>query len=411
MVCCLDDSSDKFSGDAQIGTMLSGHKDFYNPDRKPQHMTPNHINSSVMPTGMQPETVPRAVAPNPRCRMTRKLSCDSLYDYKTYQMPEPSELRDCNMFDGSGRMDDDIRSGSRRTPTGTSMPYSAMTLARSQPRALTKQASVGTTPREVHLAKAPLHIRKEAFKLYQPIMMPNDTKRGVNGLVLCHIFCGHGLVSSRAALQDLYTVIEIDSLGCARTTVHTGAMNFDWDDRFEIELNNAQTLSFSVYIWDPYGRHRLGYSASVTLSILVQQAAYHRLAVRLDPKGVLYMELVYREVDMLFRRTPSVHTNSIFGTDLQSLVDQEKTGSNMPVLVCRCVEEVEQRGMDQVGIYRLCGSARRKQQLKEELDKDVCGTDLSSEAVGDINVITGRHLLRDLLFVFQHFNICLNVSK
>ena len=232
MVCCLDDSSDKFSGDAQIGTMLSGHKDFYNPDRKPQHMTPNHINSTVMPTGMQPETVPRAVAPNPRCRMTRKLSCDSLYDYKTYQMPEPSELRDCNMFDGGGRMDDDIRSGSRRTPTGTtSMPYSAMTLARSQPRALTKQASVGTTPREVHLAKAPLHIRKEAFKLYQPIMMPSDTKRGVNGLVLCHIFCGHGLVSSRAALQDLYTVIEIDSLGCARTTVHTGAMNFDWDDR------------------------------------------------------------------------------------------------------------------------------------------------------------------------------------
>ncbi len=82
--------------------------------------------------------------------------------------------------------------------------------------------------------------------------------------------------------------------------------------------------------------------------------------------------------------------NALFGVDLASIVKREKSGCNVPLCVRRCVEEVERRGLDHVGIYRLCASARRKNQLKEELDRNVRIIDLSPDSVSDINVITGK---------------------
>jgi hypothetical protein len=96
----------------------------------------------------------------------------------------------------------------------------------------------------------------------------------------------------------------------------------------------------------------------------------------------------------------------VFGVSLASLVQQERSAGaggcvdDVPDLVRRCVDEVERRGgVEQVGIYRLCGSAKRAQRLRDELDeRGVRNVNLSSSAVGDINVITVllKDYLRDL---------------
>jgi len=75
---------------------------------------------------------------------------------------------------------------------------------------------------------------------------------------------------------------------------------------------------------------------------------------------------------------------------LAELVARERSTLDVPLVVQRCVEEVERRGVDHVGIYRLCGSARRKQQLREELERDPLAADLSPEAISDINVVTSE---------------------
>lgn len=65
-------------------------------------------------------------------------------------------------------------------------------------------------------------------------------------------------------------------------------------------------------------------------------------------------------------------------------------GGGVPIIVQKCVEEVERRGMDIVGLYRLCGSATKKRILREAFERNPRLVDLSPDSVPDINVITGN---------------------
>lgn len=69
----------------------------------------------------------------------------------------------------------------------------------------------------------------------------------------------------------------------------------------------------------------------------------------------------------------------------------------MPLILKRCVDEVEKRGLDIVGIYRLCGSALRKKILRESFERNAWTVDLTAEHVPDINVITSKCLLHSRL--------------
>ena len=225
------------------------------------------------------------------------------------------------------------------------------------------------------------------------------------------------------SVRDLYCVVEMDAVSRARTMVRTGAINFDWDESFDVDVDSARRLSFLVYSWDPHVRHRLCFSGVVPLGQLLEgprqrlavalepngvlegprqrlavalepkgmlEGPLQLLAVALEPKGVLYVELEWRDAATTLRRTPAVRRDAVFGVALAELVARERSTLDVPLVVQRCVEEVERRGVDHVGIYRLCGSARRKQQLREELERDPLAADLSPEAISDINVVTSE---------------------
>lgn len=83
----------------------------------------------------------------------------------------------------------------------------------------------------------------------------------------------------------------------------------------------------------------------------------------------------------------------LFGVDLETVVTRENSGMGVPFLVQKCVEEVERRGMDIVGLYRLCGSATKKRILREAFERNPRLVDLSPDSVPDINVITGPSAL------------------
>ena len=53
-------------------------------------------------------------------------------------------------------------------------------------------------------------------------------------------------------------------------------------------------------------------------------------------------------------------------------------------------QEIEKRGLDIIGLYRLCGSETKKKMLREAFEADPEAVDLSSENVPDINVITSK---------------------
>jgi hypothetical protein len=338
-----------------------------------------------------------------RPRVTRKLSADSLMDYRTYQMDDIDEPthspRSASQAPSAGR-------SYRTNPTYcsvASLTTPSMTMSRTRPSSggdptdvVKPISSSGSSSKikDLPLSRKPLQIRTEDFRVYQPDLEDRKARfeRSVDGQLSVHVLCGHGLKSSRTMLRDLYCVIEVDSVNKARTMIRTGAINFDWDEAFDVDIENAREMSFLVFSWDPNTRHRLCFSSTVGLQAFLHAGHNQKIALKLEPMGILYLDIVYKEPSVTLQRTPSLRKTAMFGVDLETIIRREKSGLGVPIVVRKCIDEVEKRGLEHIGIYRLCGSARRKAQLKEEFERSAKLADVSADAVSDINVITGKPL-------------------
>jgi len=192
-------------------------------------------------------------------------------------------------------------------------------------------------------------------------------------------------------------VLECDRAHKARTVIRSGDINFDWDETFDLDLVVNRELDFLIYSWDPQLRHRLCFKGSLHLVPLVRESTVHQVALKVEPRGTLYLKLRYTEPRTAFRRLPAPRKTPppLFGIDLETVVSREGSsvaGAGVPILVQKCVEEVERRGMDIVGLYRLCGSATKKRILREAFERNPRLVDLSPDSVPDINVITGNSI-------------------
>jgi len=271
-------------------------------------------------------------------------------------------------------------------------------------------ASSAVARRDVTLTKKPLKIRTEDFRPYRtsPQLLRQQQlrrrrraddaeKRGLDGMLSVHVYCGHGLRATPTSLRDLYCVVGIDGLNRARTAVQTGAINFDWDEKFDIDVLDAESVSFGVYSWSTGAtsslKQKLFFSGTVHLREFLQRGGPHQqLALRLDPTGVLYVELEYLDVSYVYRRSSAPLSTGKFGVTLESLVLRERAPGNVPVVVRRCAEEVERRGLECVGIYRLCCSSRRKRMLKADMEANAETAVLSADRVPDVNVVSCKCL-------------------
>ncbi|XP_068086817.1 beta-chimaerin isoform X2 [Anabrus simplex] len=77
----------------------------------------------------------------------------------------------------------------------------------------------------------------------------------------------------------------------------------------------------------------------------------------------------------------------VFGIDLTTLVKAHRT--TRPFVVDKCIGEIERRGLDSEGLYRVSGFAEEIETLKMALDKDGDQADMSPEVYDNINVIAG----------------------
>ncbi|XP_035715111.1 rho GTPase-activating protein 100F isoform X3 [Folsomia candida] len=227
---------------------------------------------------------------------------------------------------------------------------------------------------------------------------------GHSGILRVHLLAGRALRSTvkttdaSIRTRDLYCVLECDRVHKARTVVCTGDQNFDWDEIFDLDLVLNKEVDFLIYSWDPQLRHRLCYKGSVNLLHVLASPNtnadnFHQLAIKVEPRGTLYVKLRHTPPEFAFNRDPK--PIGLFGANVANIVLKEDSGLNVPLIVQRCIEEIERRGLDIIGLYRLCGSATKKQALREAFERSPRSVDLSAENVPDINVITG--VLKDYL--------------
>lgn len=331
-------------------------------------------------------------------KLLRKHSADCLLSYKTYQMDDPYAMTESPSQEprySKPHMHSSSKGQKVLPTTSTSItPASNADLSKSiDTNGKTITRTSASRFRDLQLAKRPLQIAYGDFDCYKvDLRKRNEFARanGFDGILCVHVLCGQGLKCTRMTLRDLYCVISVDSLNKARTMIRTGAVNFDWDEAFDIDLENARDVSFLIYNWDPNYKHRLCFHGSIFLPGFVDYHRKKNIALKMEPKGLLYLTLLYKEPKEILQRLPSIKAEGVFGVDLDTVIRRERASIHVPLLVVKSLAEVESRGAEVVGIYRLCGSSRRKAQLREVFENNATTVSLSPDNVSDIHVITGK---------------------
>ncbi|NXL46211.1 SYDE2 protein, partial [Podilymbus podiceps] len=237
----------------------------------------------------------------------------------------------------------------------------------------------------------------DAFRHYNFSDQPKCSQY-ISGLMSIHFYGAEDLKPPRIDSKDVFCAIQVDSVNKARTALLTCRTTFlDMDHTFNIEIENAQHLKLVVFSWEPTPRkNRVCCHGTVALPGLFRVTRTHQLAVKLEPRGLIYVKLSLMEqwensLDNLDADREPV----MFGVDARKVVEKENAGLMVPLLMQKCILEIEKRGCQVVGLYRLCGSAAVKKELREAFERDSKAVTLCESQYPDINVITG--VLKDYL--------------
>ncbi|XP_069019370.1 breakpoint cluster region protein [Embiotoca jacksoni] len=231
----------------------------------------------------------------------------------------------------------------------------------------------------------PLSINKE-----------EDESPGLYGFLNVIVHSASGLKQS----LNLYCTMEVDSFGFfsnkAKTRVYRYTTEPKWNEEFEIELEGSQTLRLLCYEKcynktkqnkeDGESTDRIMGKGQIPLDPQTLQGKdWQRTVIPMNGIEVkLSIKFTSREFSL--KRMPSRKPMGVFGIKISTVTKRER--SKVPYIVRQCLEEIERRGMEEVGIYRVSGVATDIQGLKMAFDtnnKDV--SVMMSEM--DVNAIAG----------------------
>uniref|UniRef100_A0A493TFI0 Rho-GAP domain-containing protein n=1 Tax=Anas platyrhynchos platyrhynchos TaxID=8840 RepID=A0A493TFI0_ANAPP len=97
----------------------------------------------------------------------------------------------------------------------------------------------------------------------------------------------------------------------------------------------------------------------------VQTKNWHMDVIEMNGIKVEF-SMKFTSRDMSLKRTPSKKQTGVFGVKISVVTKRER--SKVPYIVRQCIEEVEKRGIEEVGIYRISGVATDIQALKAVFD-------------------------------------------
>ncbi|XP_060000500.1 rho GTPase-activating protein SYDE1 isoform X2 [Lagenorhynchus albirostris] len=233
-----------------------------------------------------------------------------------------------------------------------------------------------------------------AFRPYEVGPSARTPPTALWGRLSLHLYGLGGLRPAPGATpRDLCCLLQVDGVARARTGPLRGGPDFlRLDHTFHLELEAARLLRALVLAWDAgVRRHRPCAQGTVLLPTVFRGCEAQQLAVRLEPQGLLYAKLTLSEQ----QEAPGTAEPRVFGLPLPLLVEREQSPGQVPLIIQKCVGQIERRGLRVVGLYRLCGSAAVKKELRDAFERDSAAVCLSEDLYPDINVITG--ILKDYL--------------
>ncbi|XP_066997910.2 active breakpoint cluster region-related protein [Anabrus simplex] len=196
---------------------------------------------------------------------------------------------------------------------------------------------------------------------------------------------------------DLFVCLEVDSYGHyfrkAKTKLVCNSATPHWNEEFIIELEGSQNLRILLY--------EESQDRAILRAKCTQRLSRSWLGDEKVDKFValhnctLQISLKFVPSEVTLRRVPTAKTSGLFGAKIQQVCKRQKR--NVPFIMTSCVREVERRGMNEVGIYRVSGSASDVNRLKKSFETNSYEAEQLLKEV-DIHSVTGilKLYLREL---------------
>lgn len=189
-----------------------------------------------------------------------------------------------------------------------------------------------------------------------------------------------------------YFCFEVDSYGHFSQKASTLVLNIEQTDHelneeYVFPLDGAHTLRILLYEDlglnnkpSVVGKSHVELSRSWFLDTPVDKI------ISFNSNCNLRTKLSYSSSELLTMRIPHTKLCPTFGMDITQVCKKEKT--SVPLLIQLCVNEVERRGMREVGIYRMSGTSTDIQRLKKAFETNSYVAELLLRDI-DINSVTG----------------------
>ena len=199
---------------------------------------------------------------------------------------------------------------------------------------------------------------------------------------------------------DLYVVLEVDSYGHyfrkAKTATASKAIEPVWDEEFIMELEGSENLRILVYEVVPGPAHAHTLRGRATLELSRTWLSNRETEQMISMSDiVLTCTMKYVTFEETIRRVPHSKSAGLFGAPIHLSSKRERRA--VPFIITSCVREVERRGIGEVGIYRVSGSAVDVSKLKRAYEQNAYEAEQLLKDC-DIHSVAGtlKLFLRDL---------------
>ncbi|KAL0838743.1 hypothetical protein ABMA28_016797 [Loxostege sticticalis] len=208
-----------------------------------------------------------------------------------------------------------------------------------------------------------------------------------------------GMTAPLDTAADYYVVVEVDSYGHyfrkAKSKLVCRSAQPRWNESFTLDLEGSQNLRLLLY--EDAARPVLRGKCTLKLSRdwVAESASGGVSRTVMLGGGSLPLRLRLLPPERSARRVPNAKAGALFGAKITHVAKREKR--NIPFIISACVREVERRGIHEVGVYRVSGSASDLNRLKKSFETNAYEAEQLLKEV-DIHSVTGvlKLYLREL---------------
>ncbi|KJE96579.1 hypothetical protein CAOG_06882 [Capsaspora owczarzaki ATCC 30864] len=205
--------------------------------------------------------------------------------------------------------------------------------------------------------------------------------------------------------QDSLVVIATDQHGKlvrkAQTDPRLKTNAPSWFEYFDVSVDYGRFAHLSIR-QPPRGLLRFGKGEEFARGVVdltpLLDGTQHDVRLNLVPAGQIHLKLFFSD------------ESGMFGLDLAATVRREKrTNINVPFIIEACVTHVEKNGLDNVGMYRICGTKTAVDALRARFNQAGAQTKFAFGEDEDINNVGSllKQYLRELpepLFTYAKFH-------